>query len=260
MKRLKNVRNESGAIIIEAIIALTVYIFTIFTVLSIVDVCYTQARISIALNSAAKDLSKYSYFYYKFNLDEGQQAIKDASGNSLDMTESIINATGGFMQDVAGLASVTDYDSLRSNLDTITESGNTLSDSVNTMADSFADDPKAFMIAMGMMAADQGIEEIKSLVLAQIMGKAFMQKNLVAFEGDDPDSFLRRHGIEDGLDGLDFNGSSFMVSGQDGEIILTVRYEIKVIQLLDIEHSFTIQQTAKTTAWGNGVANEASDE
>ena len=35
MRRLKNAKDEGRTIIIEAIIALTVYIFTIFTILSI---------------------------------------------------------------------------------------------------------------------------------------------------------------------------------------------------------------------------------
>ena len=43
----KEIKSEQGAIIIEAIISLTTYIFAIFLILSIVDVCYTQARISM---------------------------------------------------------------------------------------------------------------------------------------------------------------------------------------------------------------------
>lgn len=260
MRSLKKVKDEQGAIIIEAIIALTVYIFAVFTILSIVDICYTQARMSIALNSAARDLSKYSYLYYKFNFDEGQQSIAGASGDSKEMTVAIIDGTGQLMQGFAEVANASDMETLAASLDNMISSGETLSDAVNTMAESFADDPKNFMVAMGMMAANEGIDEAKSLLLAQIMGKAFMEKNLVAFEGDDPDEFLKRHHVVDGLDGLDFNGSSFMVEGKDNNIVLTVRYEIEVMRLLDIEQTFTIQQTAKTKAWGNGVSNSVVEK
>lgn len=256
MKRRTNLKNEKGAIIIEAIIALTVYIFTIFTILSIVDVCYTQARISIALNSAARDLSKYSYFYYKFNADDAQQEIEGAAGDSREMTENIINGTGEFMSAFYEVGESQSLSELQSNFESLENEGQGLSDSVNAMADSFADDPKGFMVGMGMMTLNNLAEGGKGAI-AQAMAKAFMKKNLVAFEGDDPDAFLRRHHVVDGLDGLDFTGSSFMVGGESDQIILTLRYEIEVLKLLDVEHTFTIRQTAKTDAWGNGVSNVA---
>lgn len=259
MRKIRKAKDESGAIIIEAIIALTVYIFTIFTILSIVDICYTQARISIALNSAARDLSKYSYLYYKFNGDQFQQDVGAAAGDSKEMSKNIIVGSGNFINELTGMQDVQDLDGLEAQLGEIEESGDALSDSISTMADSFADDPSGFMKAMGLMVLNEGIDEGKNLI-GQAMGKAFMKKNLKAFEGDDPDAFLKRHGIEDGMDGLSFEGTSFMVGEEDDEIILSVTYEIKVIQLLNVDHSFRIWQTAKTTAWGNGVSNEASTE
>lgn len=256
MKKYKEIRYEKGAIIIEAIIALTVYIFTIFTILSVVDVCYTQARMSIALNSAARDLSKYSYFYYKFNVDDAQQDIEEAAGNSREMTENILNGTGDFMSAFYDVEESQSLSEIQDNFETLQDEGRALSDSVNEMADSFADDPKGFMVGMGMMTLNNLGEGGKGAI-AQAMAKAFMKKNLVAFEGDDPNTFLRRHHVVDGLDGLDFTGSSFMVGGGSDQIILTVRYEIEVLKLLDVEHTFTIQQTAKTDAWGNGISNVA---
>lgn len=60
-------KREKGAIVIEATISLTVFIFAILTILSLVDIAYVQAKMSVALNSAAKEISQYSYLYYKFN-------------------------------------------------------------------------------------------------------------------------------------------------------------------------------------------------
>ena len=51
-------KKERGAIVVEATISLTAFIFAIFTILMIVDVCYTQAKISTALNSATKEISQ----------------------------------------------------------------------------------------------------------------------------------------------------------------------------------------------------------
>ena len=41
--------NERGAIVVEATVSLTAFIFAIFTILSIVNVYYIQAKISMAL-------------------------------------------------------------------------------------------------------------------------------------------------------------------------------------------------------------------
>lgn len=259
MRRLKNVKDEGGAIIIEAIIALTVYIFTIFTVLSIVDVCYTQARISIALNCAARDISKYSYLYYKLGSDQFQADVAAGAGNSEEMVRNIVAGSGEFTESIMGLGEVNDVAGLEAQLNSIDENSQALGDDIKAMADTFAEDPAAFMKAMGLMVLNQGFEEIKNIV-GQAMAEAFMEKNLKAFEGDDPDAFLKRHGIEDGMDGLQFDGTSFMVGGTSDEINLSVTYEIKVIELLNIDHSFRIWQTAKTTAWGTGVDNVASTE
>jgi hypothetical protein len=44
---------EKGAIVVEATISLTVFIFTIFIILSVVDICYIQAKIGNSMCSAA---------------------------------------------------------------------------------------------------------------------------------------------------------------------------------------------------------------
>ena len=62
MKR--KVKNEHGAIVVEATIAFSAFIFLIFIVYSIVDICYIQAKMGIALNESAIDMSQYSYLYY----------------------------------------------------------------------------------------------------------------------------------------------------------------------------------------------------
>lgn len=47
---------ESGAIIVEATISLSFFIFNMFIIYGIVDICYIQARMNIALSYAAQDI------------------------------------------------------------------------------------------------------------------------------------------------------------------------------------------------------------
>ena len=47
-------KSEKGAVIVEATIVLPMFIFAILIILSVVDICYVQSKMSVALNSAAK--------------------------------------------------------------------------------------------------------------------------------------------------------------------------------------------------------------
>lgn len=260
MKR-KIFKNEKGAVIVEAIVALTVYIFAVFTILSIVDICYTQARVSIALNSAAKDISKYSYLYYKFGLDEAEQQLAENAESSKSMADATLDGIGDLMAGLTDVAEADNLESLKGGMNDVVAAGSGLSDTATDAAKSLAEDPKKFLVGMASLAGQELAEAAKAQV-AQLMGRAFMERNLKGFEGDTADSFLKRHNVKDGLDAFDFSGSMFMYGGSSDEIMLVVTYDIHVIQLFDNDISFTIRQTAKTKAWGNGVNNavESTEE
>lgn len=66
----KGKNKESGAIVVEASIAVPVYVFIIFTILSITNICYAQSKVQVALNSAARHLSEISYVMYASGLME----------------------------------------------------------------------------------------------------------------------------------------------------------------------------------------------
>lgn len=62
--------NEDGAIVVEASMALPVYMFLIITILTIINICYVQAKVQIALNTSAKQISQSMYIYYASDANE----------------------------------------------------------------------------------------------------------------------------------------------------------------------------------------------
>ena len=78
--------NDEGAIVVEASIAVPVYAFIIFTILTLVNICYAQAKVQIALNSAARQFSEMAYVAYASNLAD---AGGYSDGKSSDMTQKI---------------------------------------------------------------------------------------------------------------------------------------------------------------------------
>lgn len=245
-------RKESGAIIVEGILSLTTFMFTIFTILSIVNICFIQSRISVALNSAAKEISQYSYFYYKFGLDKLNQKVSSGAQDSRQLADKTINGVAttidllkGAEADVGNLAFDEAADKIEGGL-------NNVESLYTEYADRIKSDPKGFILGMGKMMANELTEEGKS-VLCQLLAKAFMSKNLAAYDGDDADRFLRRYHVVGGMSGLDFDYTTFLQNGTSNLIQLVVTYDVKVIKLLNIDFKFTFRQCSKVTAWGRGI-------
>lgn len=247
-------RRERGAIVVEATISLTAFVFAIFTLLSLVNIYYIQARMSVALNSAAKEISQYSYLYYKLGVNELEADLNTSDAQEARVTaEDTIDGVSTLMESLSGVESDLssgDFDALVADID----SGVSSVDSLVTMyADKLSNDPKGFIIGMGKMAGNELKEEVK-VILGQVLAKTFMQKNLKAHVNDDPDAYLKRYKVVDGMDGLDFNYTALMAYGSTDQIQLVVTYDVQVIKLLNLDFKFTFRQCAQTTAWGNGIS------
>lgn len=245
-------RNEAGAIVVEATISLTAFMFFIMTLLMLVDICYMQAKMGTALNTTAKELSQYAYLYYKFNAHEFQTKAELASTDEKELATNTMYGIADLSNILSdGKDNVTEFDieGLKKNI----EDGKLTMESLMTMYGDAFENPKDLIYGMGALALSEGTEEIKN-ALGSLLAKTLMKKNLVAYGGDDADNFLRRNRVVDGLSGLNFRYTSLMAYGETNEIRLVVTYRVKVIQLLNIDFAFTFTQNAKTTAWGNGVS------
>lgn len=245
--------SESGAIVVEATISLTAFVFAIFTILSVVNICYIQARISSALDSAAKEIAQYSYLYFKMGLDKKEAELNKGTEEARETTEDTVDQTVLFMNalsDANNSASTLDFDGLKESINVGSKSVETL---YHDYADKLADHPKEFIMGFAKLAGVELKEELK-VYLAQVMAKGFMAKNLKAFKDDNPDAFLKRYRVVDGLNGLDFDYSALMAYGKSNKIQLVCTYDVQVIKLLNIDFKFKFRQIAKTNAWGNGIS------
>ena len=263
MKR--KVKNEHGAIVMEATIAFTAFIFLIFIIYSIVDICYIQAKMGIALNESAIDMSQYSYLYYKFGIDSVDDAISGAAAESrarandtLAGVDSLMTAIGDVEGSFGSGGDSVDFDRLKEALDKTDAATADMKKNIGDYADALASDPMGFAKGMGMLALSEGSSAGKSLI-AQAMGKAFMKKNLKDSSSGSADDFLNHYQKKGGMDGLHFDGTEFLVS-TDGEssenLRLTCTYQVEVVNLLDTDIALTFCQSASTDVWGNGVSSK----
>ena len=245
--------NERGAIVVEATLSLTAFVFAIFTILTLVNVYYIQAKMSVALNAATKEISQYSYLYYKLGLNQLDKEANDGNEEYRQTAKNTIDCVGTMLDSLSGVQNAindADFEKLFDDANTGAKSVDTL---VTEYADKLSKDPKGFIIGMGKMAGAELIGEGKAL-LGQVLAKTFMQKNLMAHKDDDADAFLKRYRVVGGMAGLDFNYTTLMAYGTSNQIQLCVTYDVSVIKLLNIDFTFKFRQVAKATAWGNGVS------
>ena len=249
---------EEGAVVVEATLVLSFFIFAIFTVLSIVNICFIQAKVGNALATSTKEISQYSYLYYKFNLNKLQSGFHAKSANARHTVELSIDSVGDMvnaLSDGKDSFASGDYEGLVTAAKDVSRDVKSLYTEFKTELK----EPADFIKGFAYLAGDVAFEEGKSL-LGELICRSFMEKNLVESTSDNADSFLRRYRVKDGLDGLHFFHSSLMSFGESDEIQMVVTYEIVVVKLLNIEVSFTVRQCAKTYAWGNGVSQIIADD
>lgn len=245
--------NERGAVVVEGIISLTTFMFAIFTLLSIVNICYIQARMMTALTSAAKEISQYSYFYYKFGIDELDAKMSAGTEDSRKLADNTITGVASLMDSLGNVSNSFQTGDFEGMVDQIEDDVDNIDSLVNQYADRIADDPKGFILGMGKMMGNELKEEGKA-ILCQALAKAFMKKNLKASPDDDPDAFLKRYRVVGGMSGLNFEYTTFLQNGTSNLIQLVVTYKVKVIEFLNIDYEYTFRHCVKTTAWGRGVS------
>ncbi len=244
---------ESGAIVVEATLSLTAFVFAMFTILNVVNICYIQSRIGCALDSAAKEIAQYSYLYYKLGVDKKEVELNKGTEEARATVNNTIDQTVSFMDNISdakNAAETVDFDKLKSAID----GGRSNVESLyNDYGDKLRDHPKEFIFGLAKLAGVELKEEAK-VFFAQVMAKGFMAKNLKAYKDDDPDAFLKRYRVVNGLKGLDFDYSALMAYGKSNKIQLVCTYDVQVIKLLNIDFKFKFRQIAKTNAWGNGIS------
>lgn len=261
---------ERGAVTIEATLCLTAFMFAIVTLLSAIDICLAQARIGVAIDATAKEISQYSYLYGLTGLNSIKKELKNQGStveDQIDNTSTNINNIFNAIQDLgdkAGSTNITDpkqvtaaWNSIKSGAGNIKASAG----QINSVADSIKDDPKSFIFGIVKLASSDALDYATSKLIAEPVAKGMVQKHLKNFDDQSPEAFLKGLRIVPDasgsfLNGLDFSDSSLFMYGSD-EIRIVVKYKIKIIPLLPIKSTFTFRQTAITKGWLGGDATES---
>lgn len=261
-------KDEKGAIVVEATLSLTFFIFAMLMILSIANICLAQSKIGTALNSAAIEISEYSYLYGLTGLNDKH---KELAHKGAEADEKIGNVASGVAElygsisEIANVGSnikISDFSDITNAYNSISGNVNQAQASANQIIDtvkSVADDPKAFILSLGALIGTGAWNTVNTEV-SGIIGQNFMKKHLNNKKGGDYETYLKwLHVVPKGgsyLKGLNFSQSKVFANGTE-DIDLVVTYKVRVIKLLGVEKDFVFTQRAHTKGWfGNKSSSE----
>lgn len=260
--------NERGAIIVEATLSLTFFVFAIIMLLSIVDICYVQSKMAVAVNSTAKEISQYTYLYGLTGLNEKHANLYNQSENSRTTIDNTVNGVtslygsltslGGTVSDVISQPEqlLDKYDeisqSINQNIDDVKDS----SGKIQSEIEKIAENPNDFILGCAKLLGSNAIDKGKTELIVAPLAKVLIKKHLVNSSDGDTESFLKHlHVIPSGgkyLNGIDFSHSSICQNGSE-EIKVIAEYDIQVIKLLGVDFKMHFVQCGATKAWMSGV-------
>lgn len=253
-------KRESGAIIIEGCLFLPLFMFTIIIILSIVNICFAQAKIGVALNTSAKEISQYSYLYGLTGLNEKQaslysdgEAARGGIDDILGGVGTLFNSAskiGGGVSDIAEDPS--NYQNVYQNMQEAYASGKQGYSQISNTVKSVSENPSDYIMSAAKMIGNEALEYGKSKLIAEPLARVFCKKHLVGSSKDNVESFLKYLRVvpKDGsyYGGIDFSDSVVFLNGTN-EIKLVAHYDIKVLELLGFEFKFSFTQCGATKAW-----------
>ena len=252
-------------------VAFTGFLSVIFTILNVVNFCRAQMLISNAVDTAAKELAQYSYFYKMSGLQKFDKAVKEnadiGAGNlnqvigTVDgLYSSLGEATSNTVQNVTNLKNATDsgetlVNSVQHTLSNLSSDATQVEASMNTVMSAFegvANDPILYIKSIVAVAGNDALDLLKSHVIAAPLAKMFTIKHF----GDsraEADAHLKNLGVVDGIDGMNFKMSTIFSSNEPENVHLAVYYKLKLPQIFGwIELEAPICKEAITHAWLGG--------
>ena len=189
-------QSQAGSATVEAVVSFTGFLFVIFTILNIVNICRAQMLVSNAMDTVTKELTQYSYFYQISGLrkfDQEIQAIGEENAINLnnvassvgDLYNALGTAASSSEAEIRGLNNSLREGNLTSdgvqaallNLDTNATNVSASIESMEAQIGDVIDNPMTYLKSIIAVAGSQGLETLKSHVIAAPLAKSLMVKH-----------------------------------------------------------------------------------
>lgn len=232
-RTIEKLHKERGSATVEATLFLTMFILFYIALMDIAQLATLQSVLQYACTESAKEISQGTYILSKAGI------VSRISATNKKRKE-FEGDVGELVDNVSELASGLNKGTLDMNQVDVTLSN----------AEEFFSNSDDIVQGLVSLARSVG-RDIVGDIAVSAMTKGLVKKQIRNMSSADPDAFLKRHGIEDGVAGLDFSESQWLASDSDDtqEIKIvcsySVNYKVGFIELG--ERKFKV--CARTAVW-----------
>ena len=267
------IKSERGMMTVEATLSLTLFVSVIMWIINLTNVFVLHNAIQNAMNSAAKEVASVSYLLQASKIRAAEQQVSgDGSpytGDIYTTANQVIDTYGKATTAASDIASLYDnfsggsYSSNISGTFTqIQQTGNDINSAYQSGKQSaqyvkgLLEDPHSTMVGLIYCVINFGIDKAND-AMAEAAASALTPRFLTADGSKSAaDTFLKKYGVEDGCNGLSFEGSSMLGNeGNDTSILFTCSYEISMdtfMPLVPKGVKLKVVQQAVVSGWMDG--------
>lgn len=229
----KKIQKEHGSATLEATLFLTMFILFYIALMDIAQLSTLQSVLQYACTESAKEISQGTYILSKAGI---VSRISNTNKNRKEFEGDV----GELVDNVSELADGLNKGSLNMNQLDVTISN----------AEEFFSNSDDIVQGLVSLVRSAG-RDIVGDVVVSAMTKGLVKKQIKNMSSADPDVFLKRHGIEDGVAGLDFRESQWLASDSNDtqEIKIVCSYSVNYkVGFLELgERRFKV--CARTAVW-----------
>lgn len=252
-------RDEKGMIVVEATLSFTLFILVTVAIIYLINIFTLHNKVQFAINSAAHQISSYSYLYQVLGLRDASQTVEQDGQKYTKPIDETADQVVDTLNKVQSLYSGVEEGNVMLQMAEDTFSSG--QDSVSKVT-ALMEDPQSLlngMIYMGFSGADYLVKSAAGRAAAKALTREYLSN------GDtDADAYLKAYGVMDGYAGLDFSGTTIFCDTGDSSnaksnsnnrlIDIVVEYDVDLsfVGLVLPKDTLHIVQRVTVPAWLNG--------
>lgn len=218
IRREKDKKCSAGSITLEATIFLTMFILFYVVMLDLIQIVRAQAVLQYAVNSAAKEISVYSYVLTKGGItDKRAETAETANafvGKAAELAEQVERVEGILLGSSEG---------------NLTEAVGSLRETNEALVDEYGEDPEK-LVSDGLSVVKKWAADEVSAAAIEGFVKQRVEASVEAMSNKTADEYLKSLGIVGGTAELDYSESKWAEnkSGNLVELEVVVIYSVEI--------------------------------
>ena len=232
-------KRSAGSITLEATIFLTMFILFYVVMLDLIQIVRAQAVLQYAANSAAREISVYSYVLTKGGITDQvagtAETANDFKGKAKELAQKAEEVSDILLGNKEG---------------SLTEAAGDLYETRENLADEYGEDPQK-LVSDGLSVVKNWAANEVSAALIEAYVKPRVEASVEAMTNKTADEYLKSLGIVGGTASLDYSNSKW-AQNRNGNL---VELEVVVVYSVEIDLGWiklperTYKVCAKTALW-----------